>query len=176
MRKAIVLLLLGLLALVIEGALATGMSVRFIPQASLLAAVAAGLVLRPGEGLVVAALLGLGADALSGTLLGQQAMLRILEVVATRGIAAQLDLRNGFPLVFFVFAIALVDAALLVTGSWFFLGLSFHGSEVGGVLVRAVVTGLCAPAVSSLAQGLVERLDESQARREMRLETGRPAL
>ncbi len=170
------LLLLGLLALVVESALAAGMPVRFVPQASLLAAVAAGLVLRPGEALVVAAALGLGADALSGTLLGQQAMLRILEVVATRGIAAQLDLRHGFPLAIFVSVMSLVDAILLVLGSQFFLGLSFHGAEVGGALVRAAVTGICAPFVGSLAQGLVDRLDESQARREMRLETGRSGL
>jgi len=172
----VVLLLLGLLALVVESALAAWMPVRFVPQASLLAAVAAGLVLGPGEGLLVAAVLGLGADALSGSLLGQQAMLRILEVVATRGIAAHLDLRHGFPLIVFVTVMTLADAALLVLGSWFFLGLTFHGSEVGGVLVRAAVTGVCAPFVGSLARGLVDRLDESQARREMRLETGRPSL
>lgn len=176
MRKAVALLLLGLLALVVESALAAGMPVRFVPQASLLATVAAGLVLRPAEGLIVAVLLGFGADALSGTLLGQQAMLRTLELVATRGIAAQLDLRHAFPLVVFVTVVALADAALLVVQSRFFLGLAFHGSEALGVLVRAVATGLCAPLVGNLARGLVDRLDESQARREMSLDRGRHTL
>lgn len=176
MKKAVVLLLLGLFALMVESALAAGMPVRFVPQASLLATVAAGLVLRPAEGLLVAAVLGLSADALSGTLLGQQTMLRILELVATRGIAAQLDLRHALPLVAFVTFLSIADAALLVAQSRFFLGLAFHGSELVGVLVRAVATGLCAPVVGSLAFRLVGRLDERQARREMRLEPGRPTL
>ncbi len=176
MRKTAAVLVLGLLALVLESALTSGVPVRFVPQASLLAAVAAGLVLGPGEGLVVAFLVGLGADALSGTLLGQQAMLRLLEFLATRVVASQLDLRHGLPLVVFVTTLAAVDALLLVAQSRFFLGLAFHWSEVGGVLVRTVATGVCAPFAGSFAQGLVDRLDESQARREMRLDTRRPAV
>ncbi|MAE96392.1 MAG: rod shape-determining protein MreD [Deltaproteobacteria bacterium] len=176
MRKAAAVLTIGLLALVVEGALAPWLPIRFVPDASLLATVAAALVLGPAEGLVAAAVFGFSADVLSGTLLGQQAMLRVLELSITRVFASQLDLGRGLPLTIFVAFLSVADGALLVMQSRFFLDLSFHWAEASRLLVRALVTGVFATPASSLARAIADRLEESQARREMRLDTKRPAL
>lgn len=170
------MLVAGLLGLIAVGALAGSVPVRFLPNLSLLGTVAAGLVLGPAAGLLVAASLGLTADVMTGTLVGQQAMLRVLELAVLRGFASQLDLRRGIPLSVFVAALSLADAGLLVLQSRFFLGLSFHWSEVGGVLLRAGVNGLVAPLIGGVARWIADALDESEARREMRLDTKRPVL
>lgn len=176
MRKFLAVLAIGLLALLALGTLAPSLPIQLVPNVSLLATVAAALVLGPAEGLLVAAAFGFSADVLSGTLLGQQAMLRVLELAITRLFASQLDLGRGLPLAVFVVFLAAADGALLVLQSRFFLGLSFQWSEAPQWLMRALVTGLLAAPARGLARVIAHRLEESQARREMRLETRRPAL
>ena len=166
----------GCLALIAAGALAIAIPVHYLPNVSLLATIAAALVLGPGPGLIVAALLGLSADVLTGTLLGQQGMLRVIEFVVTRVFASQLDLRQGLPLMVFATCLSLLDSALLVAGSRFFLNLGFQLSEVWAVLVRAGVNGLLAPWAGGAARGVTRRLEEREARREMHLDRGRSVL
>ena len=176
MRKALAVLAAGLVALVLLGGAAVFWPVHWLPDVALLATVAAALVLGPAEGLLVAAALGFSADMLSGTLLGQQAMLCVLAFAVTRLFAAQLDLRRGLALSIFVGMLVLASGALLVLQSRFFLGLPFEWSETSGLLARALITALFAVPVGGAARAIVERLEESQARREMRLDTRRPAL
>ncbi len=165
-----------LLAFVATGAMASFVPARFLPDVSLLGTVAAALLLGPGPGLLVAVALGLSADVLTGTLLGQQAMARLLEFTLIRLFAAQLDLRRGAPLAVFGFCLSLVDAAIVVGLSRVFLDLPFAWSELGAVLTRAAANGVCAPIVGAAARGMAERFEEREARREMRLDTRRPVL
>jgi rod shape-determining protein MreD len=176
-RRALGLLLLGLLGLWLQSALATRWGAHWIPDLSLLFPAAAALWLGPLEGLLVAAALGLATDTLSGSLLGQHALLRLLEFAALRAIASQLDLRRSSPLVFFAFALSLADAAGMAALTRLFLGpLALSTGEVGALVGRAAITALAAPFVIQAARRWVERLGESEAPREMRLDTRRPAL
>lgn len=176
MRGAATLLVSGCLALMAAGAAAIAVPVQYLPNVSLLATIAAALVLGPGPGLIVAALLGLSADVLTGTLLGQQAMLRVIEFAITRMFASQLDLRQVLPLMVFAFCLSLVDSALLVTQSRFFLNLGFQFGEAWSAVIRAGVNGLLAPWAGGAARGLTRRLEEREARREMHLDRGRSVL
>jgi cell shape-determining protein MreD len=177
MRPTLALLALGLLAVLVQGGLAHLVPGRAVPDLSLLLTLAAALVLGAGSGLLVAAGVGLGADMVSGTLLGQLACLRVLEVVVTRAIAGQLDLRRGLPLAVFAFALVFLDGIGQAALSWLFLGeFPLRPGELLGLGVRAAVTAPFAPLVGAVARRISDRLDESEARREMRLDTRRSVL
>jgi len=177
MRPTLALLALGLLAALVQGGLAHLVPARAVPDLSLLLTLAAALALGTGSGLIVAAGVGLGADMVSGTLLGQLACLRLLELVATRAIAGQLDLRRGLPLVVFAFAMVWIDGMGQAALSWLFLGeFPVQPGELLTLGVRAAVTAPFAPIVGGVVRRVVEWLDESEARREMRLDTKRPVL
>jgi hypothetical protein len=148
-----------------------------VPDLSLLLTLAAALVLGAGPGLLVAAGVGLGADMVSGTLLGQLACLRLLELAVTRGIAGQLDLRRGLPLAVYAFALVWIDGLGQAGLSWLFLGaFPLQAGELVTLGVRAAVTAPFAPLVGSLVRRVCELLDESDARREMRLDPRRAML
>jgi len=177
MKPPVALTALGLLAALVQGALAYLAPAHLVPDLSLLVTLAAALVLGPAAGLVVAATVGLGADMVSGTLLGQLACLRLLELVLTRGIAGQLDLRRGLPLAVFAFALVWIDGFGQAGLSLLFLGeFPLRAGELVTLGIRAAVTAPLAPLVGALARRVCERLDESEARREMRLETRRAVL
>ena len=177
MRPALALLGLGLLAALCQGGFSHVLPAYLVPDLSLLLTLAAALVLGPGSGLIVAAGIGLGADMVSGTLLGQLACLRLLELVLTRGIAGQLDLRRGLPLAVFAFALVWIDGFGQAGVSSLFLGeFRLQPGELLTLGIRALVTAPFAPLVGGLARRVCEWLDESEARREMRLETRRAVL
>lgn len=177
MKPAAAWTALALLAVIVEGALAQLMPLRFLPDLSLLAVVAAALRLPAAPALLAAAVIGLGTDMLSGSLLGQHAFLRLLELVLTRGVAGQLDLRRPLPAATFSLALVGVDAVGLVALSRLFLGdFPVAWAELGGLATRALATAVFAPGVLGLAERVVEGLSESERRREMRLDTRRPVL
>jgi hypothetical protein len=177
MRPTLALLGLGLLAAVVQGALSQLLPAWAVPDLSLLLTLAVALVLGAGSGLLVAAAVGLGADMVSGTLLGQLACLRLLELTFTRAIAGQLDLRRGLPLAIFAFALVWIDGLGQAGLSWLFLGaFPLQPGEIVTLCLRALVTAPFAPLVGAFARRIHDRLDESEARREMRLETRRPVL
>ncbi len=177
MRPALALLAFGCLAVLVEGGLAQLLPHWVVPDLSLLLTVAAASSLEPGLGLVVAAGIGLGADMVAGPLLGQFAFLRLLEFTLARLVAAQLDLRRGLPLIVFVLAVIGVDGFAQVGLSRLFLGsFPLEPVELLGLAASALVTAPLAPWAAALASRLRERLEESDARRDMRLETRRPVL
>jgi rod shape-determining protein MreD len=177
MKPALALLALGWLAALAQGGLAQLVPAAVVPDLSLLLVLAAALAIGPAQGLLVAAGVGLGADMVSGTLLGQLACLRLLELVVTRAIAGQLDLRRGLALAVFAFALVGIDGLGQAGLSWLFLGdFPFHPGDPLTLALRAAVTAPFAPAVLALARRLCERLEEGDARREMRLDTRRPVL
>jgi rod shape-determining protein MreD len=177
MKPPLALAALGLLAALVQGAFSHLVPAHLVPDLSLLVTLAAALVLGPGAGLLVAAAVGLGADMVSGTLLGQLACLRLLELVLTRAIAGQLDLRRGLPLAVFAFALVGIDGFGQAGLSLLFLGdFPLQAGELLTLAIRAALTAPFAPVVAGLARRLCERLDESEARREMRLETRRAVI
>jgi rod shape-determining protein MreD len=176
-RRPLLVLGCGLAAVVLQGGLAAMVPVQWVPDLGLVAVIAAALVLGPAEGLLVAALVGFACDALSGALLGQHACLRLLELLLVRVLAQKLDLRGPLTLAVGALALALLDALGMALLTRLFLGdLALPAGQAARVLLRAAVTALAAPFGVGAVRGLVERLDVSEARREMRLDTRRPAL
>ena len=177
MRLALALLVLGWLAALVQSALAHLLPGWVVPDLSLLVTVAAASALEPGFGLVVAAGIGLGVDMISGSWLGQFAFLRLVELALARLVAAQLDLRRGVPLMVFAFALVGFDGLAQVGLGRLLLGsFPIHPIELAGLAARALVTAPLAPWAARFSRSLRERLDESEARRDMRLDTRRPVL
>jgi cell shape-determining protein MreD len=179
MRSLLAIFGIGILGLIVQSALAGLLPGHWVPDLGLLIPVVAILALPPIEGLLLAAVLGVSAGMFSNALLGQYALLRILEFVVIRVLNAQLDLKRPFPLAVFAFAITIFDAAGVVGITWLFFGVSpLPLSEVAHLLVRAGVNGVVAPLLVAPLCGLVERFAELEAhrRRDVRLDTKRPVL
>ena len=177
MRRPLLVLGCGLAAVVLQGGLAAMAPVHWVPDFGLLAALAAALLLGPAEGLLVAAAVGLASDTLSGALLGQQTCLRLLEFLLVRVVGQKLDLRGVLTLAVASLALALLDVLGMALLTRIFLGdLGLPAAGAALLLLRAGVTALAAPFFAGALRGLAERLDASEARREMRLDTRRPAL
>ena len=177
MRPALALLLLGWLAVLVQGGLALLLPAWAVPDLSLLVTLSAASALEPAFGLLVAAGIGLGTDMVSSPPLGQLAFLRIFELALARLVAGQLDLRRGLPLMVFAFAVVLFDGlAQIVLGRMLLGSFPLQPVELLGLVGRALVSAPFAPAAANLARRLRERLDETEARRDMRLDTRRPVL
>jgi cell shape-determining protein MreD len=177
MRSALALLLLGWLGVVVQGGLARVLPVWAVPELSLLATVAAASALEPGFGLVVAAGIGLGADVVSSPLLGELAFLRTIELALARLVAGQLDLRRGLPLTVFVFALVGFDGLAQAGLGRLLLGnFPVRWVELAELAGLALVTAPLAPSAAAFGRRLRARLDESEARRDMRLDPRRAAL
>jgi rod shape-determining protein MreD len=175
----LVIFALGVLGLIVQSALLNLLPARWVPDLGLLIPVVAILALPPVEGLLLAAALGIGAGMFSNALLGQHALIRIVEFVVIRALNAQLDLNRALPLAVFVFAITIFDAAgVLGITRLFFAESPFALRETGNLLVRAGVNAAVAPMLSVSLRQIVERFTERDARRsrEVRLDTKRPIL
>lgn len=177
MRRPLLVLGCGLAAVVLQGGLSGMLPAHWVPDFGLLAALAAALLLGPAQGLLVAAAVGLASDTLSGALLGQHTCLRLLEFVIVRVVGQKLDLRGPLTLAVASLALALLDVLGMALLTRIFLGgLALPAGEAARLLLRAGMTALAAPAFAGTLRALVERIDASEARREMRLDTRRPAL
>lgn len=179
MRSMLAILALGVLGLIVESALLNLLPARWVPDLGLLIPVVAILALPPVEGLLLAAVLGLSAGMFSNALLGQHALIRIVEFVVIRVVNAQLDLKRALPLAVFAFAITIFDAAGLLGITRLFFGESpFLLRETGDLLIRAGVNGAVAPMLAAPLRRIVERFAERDARRgrDVRLDTKRPML
>lgn len=177
MRPALALLGLGWLAVVVQGGLALLLPGWTVPDLALLVTLSAAFALEPGFGLLVAAGTGLGVDMTSSPPLGQLAFLRIFELAIARLVAGQLDLRRGLPLIVFAFALVVFDGLAQIALGRFLLGsFPVQPVELLALLGRAFVSAPLAPVVATLCRRVRERLDESEARRDMRLDTRRPVL
>lgn len=177
-RSALALTALGLAALVLQGTLAALLPPALVPDLGLLVALSAAVSAPALPALALAAGVGFGADLLSGTLLGQQALLRLLAFAGTRFVSGQFHLERGLPLATFCLAVGLLDALGLAGLSWLFTGASPFGLEgLPTLVVRAVLGAALVPFVHGLVGGLSETLQEGDApRREVRFDTRRPVL
>lgn len=167
MRRALAVLALGGVALALQGALATQLPAPACPDLGLLVVVALGLHWRGAVGgLVLAATLGYAADLLSGSLLGEHALLRLGVYAAARLASRQLNLRGAFPLACFVFAATFAYAlGVNALGGLFGAGATFGWSRLGELALHASLNAVLAPAVSRALERLLGWAGEDDARR-----------
>jgi rod shape-determining protein MreD len=177
MRRLGLLLACAVAAWIAHGTLATLLPAALAPDLTLVLTVAVAVTGPPLSGLFFAAGVGFGADLLSGALLGQHALLRILVFAAARALGAQFDLRRGLPLAIFVGVLSVADAlGLLVLGSLFQETTLLGFDAVGVVLARSLWAALLAPVTVRALNALQEWLEEGDTRREVRLEPRRPVF
>jgi rod shape-determining protein MreD len=171
-KRTLLILAIGVAAPVLQGALNTFMPARFTPDFGLLVVIALGLHWRStAGGLLLAAALGFAADLLSGSLLGQQALLHLLAFAVARFASGQLNLRGAVPQSFFVLVFTVVNALGLALLSAFFS----VGGGVDLVLLRDLVphaiinAGFAAP-VSRVIEAVSTAFgNDDVARRTVRL-------
>jgi cell shape-determining protein MreD len=176
LKRALTIAVLGLLLPMIQGALACFVPVGWIPDASLLLVIALGLG-WPGSlatALLLATWLGFVSDMLSGTLIGQHALLSLCAFGAARVVSVHFNLHSA--------PTQMALAAGLTAGSAFALGAltAFFSPEVGpglaggwALLRHTAVNALAAPFAIYAVGALLARLDEDSGRRVLRLEPRR---
>ena len=151
MKRALALGALGLVALVAQGAAGMVLSPPWCPDLVLLVLIAIGLRWSgTAAGLAVAAVLGYATDLLSGSLLGQHALLDLLAFSATLLATRQLNLRGPLPLAVFAGALTFLYGLGMLAVTGFFVGVGeLRLGWIGDQLIHAVVMGVFAPSVSS---------------------------
>jgi rod shape-determining protein MreD len=166
-KSTLAVLACGLAALMVQGALARALPPPWCPDLAWL--VVLGIGLRwPGfvSGFVLAAVLGFAMDALSGSLLGQHALLRLVSYLAAAVAARQLDLSGGIPVALLTFALSLAYGFGVVATRSVFLGPESIGVEVLALAVaQAFVNMLCANPVVGLVERIVDRFAEEELTR-----------
>ncbi len=157
----------------VQGVVTQVLPAHLVPDFGLLLVVSIALCLRgAATGVVLAALLGYATDLLSGSLLGQHAVLRMAAYGVARFGSARLNLRGPLPQALFVGLLSVAHAV----GLW---GLfAFFAADIGSPLVtlrellaHALVNGIAAPFVSQGIRALLDRLgDDEGTQRAIRLE------
>jgi rod shape-determining protein MreD len=177
-RPALALTAIGVAALVLQGALAALLPPALVPDLGLLVTVIAAVEAPALLALALAAGLGYGTDYLSGTLLGEAALLRILAFSTTRFVSAQFHLERPLPLAGLCLAIALLEPLGTAALSSLFAGASPFGWEaIPTLATRALLAAVLAPFVHAIVSTAVAGLSEGDARRrEVRFDTRRPVL
>jgi rod shape-determining protein MreD len=152
MKRLVVLLAVGMVALIVQGAVATVLRPPFCPDLALLVVLVIalrwnGLVL----GFVLAALLGFAADLLSGSLMGQHALLRLLAYVGAYFAGGQLNLKGSIPVAIFGASVSLLYGLALVVLTGFFVGDSgFAWRGFADLSIHSVINGVFAPWIFAL--------------------------
>ena len=175
MRQAAVLFAAGLVALIFQSVFAIAVPQPFCPDLGLLVVISIGLYWEPmPSGFALAAGLGYAADVLSGSLLGQHALLRLLSFAAARLGGQQLNLHGPLPFAVFAAGLTVVYAAALQGVFTFFTGSPTElAGHVGRTLVHALVNGASAPLVAVAVERLCSWAgDDEAARRGLRLDAG----
>lgn len=171
MKRAVALFAVGAMAAMLQGAAATFLPARFLPDLGLLIVLALALAWRStAGGLVVAAALGYVADLLSGSLFGQHALLRVLSYGIARVASRHFSLRGPLPQAGFAAVLTAANAAGIVALTAFFGGTG-GGPGPLSLLPHALVNAVFAPLVSAGTEMLLNLLgDEDAGRRLLRLE------
>lgn len=160
----------------LQSALAPFLSAGLCPDLGLLLVVAVGLSGRSvAGGLLFAAFVGFVADLLSGALLGQHVLLRILAFAAARGANAHVNL-VGFGAKGTFVAVLTVLNGLAMGGITAFFSPGAGLAPIAGreLALSALINALAAPLVTPLVSLILQRLeDEGGGRRLVRLEPRR---
>jgi len=176
LKKALALISLGALAPMLQSAVTQFVPAALCPDLGLLLVVAVGLCGRSvAGGLIFAAFVGFVADLLSGALLGQHALLRVLAFVAARGASAHLNLIGaGSKGILVAFLTVLNGVAMGALTAFFSPGSGFAWIGVSELALRALVNAIAAPLVTLLVSTVLDRFgDDDGGRRTLRLEPRR---
>ncbi len=168
MKSTLAVLALGFAGLMLQGGLARALPPPWCPDLSWLVVV--GLGLRwPGfvSGFLVTAVLGFAMDAVSGSLIGQHALLRLGTYLVAAIAARQLDLSGGIPTAMLTFVLSLGYGFGIVATRSLLLVPEPLGLEVFAIAaVQAVVNTLTAGPLIGGVERIVNRFaDEEVARR-----------
>ena len=152
MRLFLSFLLIGVLLMISQGALARWLPPPFCPDFGLLLVICLGLRWPTlASGFVLVGLLGFSADLLSGSLMGEQALLRILVFALAFVAGRQFNIRETLPLMGFAASISFLYGVALYLLTLFFIGSS--AGEGSGWLLddfwHSVINSVFVPAVSS---------------------------
>ena len=172
MKRAFVLIGLGLFAPIIQGAIVPFLPRGACPDAGLLLAIAIGLSVRGAAGgLALTALVGFVADLLSGALLGAHAFLWMMAFGAARSSSLHVNLKGPFMQILLAGSLTVFTALGLVALTAFF-GTAESRTLVAPVeLMRQVIANsLAAPVVLWLVGRLVARLSDDGGPRMLRLD------
>lgn len=162
MKRVLGLLGLGAVALTLQGAMATFIPPRFCPDLGFLLVIALGLCWRSAiGGVCVSAAIGFATDLLSGSLLGQHALLRLAAYAMARLGSRHLNLRGALPQAAFVAGLTGANGVALALLTSFFS----PGSGAGMVAIRelvpqALVNAAFAPLVAFVTERAVVRLGD----------------
>lgn len=168
MKSFPVLIVLGFLALMVQGAIARMLPPPWCPDLGWLVVVALGLRWpRFLPGALAAMTLGYGMDLVSGSLMGQHAFLRLLTYLAAAFAARQLDLSGGIPTSIFVFAATMVYGVSVVSMLSFFVGAEgFDFRVLSDAFCHGLANVVAAgPVISLVERILVQFSDQEVARR-----------
>lgn len=176
MKSSLAVFAFGIAALIVQGALARTLSPPWCPDFAWLIVVGVGLRWPTFlSGIFLAVGLGYAMDLLSGSLMGQHALLRILTFLAAALAARQLDLSvsGGLPVGIFVFAMTVLNGVLTVMMLSFFVGAAWPGMEVAGVaLAHGFVNVLAAGPMIRLVERVLGRFSDEEVGRRAPLSLG----
>ncbi|MFQ5415964.1 MAG: rod shape-determining protein MreD [Myxococcota bacterium] len=167
MKQTLVLLAIGVAATVVQGAMNTLVPVRFTPDLGFLIVIALGVHWRStAGGLVLATLQGFTVDLLSGSLLGEHALLRLLAFAAARAASRHLNVRGMLPQAVFVMVFTAANAVGVGTLNVFFAsGGGFDVVMLRDVLPHAFVNACFAPLVIRAVEEIGRALGEDEGGR-----------
>lgn len=170
MKRLVVLVGLGLLVPILQGALGPFLPRSACPDLGLLLVIALGVALRStAAGLALSAWLGFVSDLLSGALLGQHALLRVLAFAVARLTSSHVNLQGPFTQMVLAAGLTLASAFGMLALTAFFEAGSAAVFPVADLVWHSAVNALLAPVVVGLAVRGLARL-EDDGRRPLRLE------
>lgn len=179
MKRFFAVLVLGLIALGIQGGLSLVIPRELCPDLGLLVVIALGLHWQEAtSGLIVASVLGFTADLLSSSIFGGHALMRLLVFSATAISRQKIDLRSGAALGLFAGVMTIFYALGLLLLMRFFGADSewLSRSEIGGLFLHVLVNAVCAPAIAALMIRVCEWADGEASRPGLEIETRRTSL
>jgi rod shape-determining protein MreD len=174
MKSMFAVLGLGLAALIVQGALARTISPPWCPDLAWLVVVGIGLR-WPGffSGLFIAVPLGYAMDLLSGSLMGQHALMRLLSYLTAALASRQLDLSGGLSVGIFVFGLSLAYGVGIAATLSFFVGSDVLSFDVfGKTFAHAVVNVIAAGPMIGLVQRVLNRFSDDEIARRASLPIG----
>lgn len=172
MKAALALALLGAFGLMLQSAAALSFPARSLPDLGLWVVVGLAVCVRsPVIGVCLATLLGYVTDLLSGTLLGQHALLSLAAYGVARGLASSFNLRGPFSLALFALMLSAAHAAALHGLAAFFARrwVAAPGS-LEDLAVHAFANAVAAPFVIALVSAVAAWLGDDDSGRPVRLE------
>lgn len=177
MRLFFSFLLAGVLLMVLQGALALWLPPPLCPDLGLLVVICLGLRWPTlVTGLLLVGLLGFAADLLSGSLMGQHALLRVLTFTGAFVVGRQFNLQGSLPLMFFTGIVSMLYGVGVYLLSSFFMG-AVAGQGAGWLIDsfwHACSNALVVPIIFALCSRIfVWVMGEDVTERALRLESER---